>query len=861
VARHLVYTFTLITIRGTWQPGNIIRSYWDDVTESVAVTWEASAGSGESDTTLPFTLGVRNIDHYFTDHNYVFCDGTTGNYFIDDPNDFPYAEKVIQPSAFYCAGDYGIRHTMEWNDLLGVSHLIQIEERGYAGAVEPIVNAGASPATYRVNAEGEDRDYVILATEISFRIKTSSVNQYAHLYTEDPRKYRVKYLRSASLKWLGYIEPFLYSANYTKTPEIEITATCGLATLKDLDFRDYLGNDFRERKSVLKIITQILKQLDLDIELRCGINMYEANMPSTDADDPLAYTIVNPLIYYDTSKIDDDGHLPPKKCADFINGVLKEFRASIAQVNAKWVIFRREETVGNFDFREFDLEAAYLTEGTINDTVSYLKSATETTRLVWKGQSGHLDMIPGYGTFKIIQKLNKRKSLLPSSGFELWNVVPYLEGTEFFDGWNIEKTYGTELYWGHEVVEREDVSGVKFSSGAMFVQFQADPSENLGASYEEGVVSCINVPITVRSGRDTLKISFDYKLTSLLAKFPWIMVEYKVKIGSNYLTFDGKKWDWDSVDPGYIEFYADNYNEWQKYSNTVQLPDGYSSETEETLEFYLRLNNGGFSADDADFDVSNYLDDVVTVGKIGLKRVIYGQSVPENRYYYELEDSGDEATSYPDFIRAGDWAAGNKKGWRLVDTWNSAQAQFALYSISIDNVNIEYLPNGEAYPDENVISIVNSRNNKRTFELEILHGDLPTDIPCAANGYDSHYTISESETPEVDYEISSEWTRDGLDEAHQIQSVLLKSILVQRRKAAIRLTGQCKSDVILLPYSTVVDTMDNDRIYQVQGLEIDLKTNDHTIDIYELRDPEAAGNEVSPFNGAFDQQAFGLSFD
>lgn len=854
MARHIVYTYTHITPRAFPTivfEGDLRRVYWDDVAEAIVVTYESPGVIAEGDSTSDFDLGTVNIDYYITDHAYVFCDGTEGNYFESVPTGYPYAQKIIQPNALYCVGDYGSRHTIEWTDKLGVAHLIEIEERDYSGSVEPIVNHGASPASYRINADGEDRDYVILATELKIRIKPATPTQYAHLYTEDARKYRVKHFRAGTLVWLGYLDPFLYEAGYVKYPEIEISATCGLASLKELDLRDIMGDDFISRKSALRIITQILKKLDLDIELRIGINVYEANMASTDADDPLAYTIVNPLIYYDTNKIDENGKLQAKKCSDFINGVLKEFRACIAQVNAKWVIFRREETVSSFDFREFDLDAAYITEGTINP-VAYLKTSTQTTRLCWKNQSGHLQMNPSYGTFKIIQKLNKRKSLLPSHGFELWNVVPYLSGTEFFDGWNIEKTYGTELYWGHEVVERGD------SNGAMYVQFQADPTENLGASYEEGVISCVGIPITIRSGEDTIKIAFDYKLTSLLASFPWIMVEYKIKIGTNYLRYDG---EWVSSDPGYLEFYGDKYNEWQTFSKVVAVPEGYSSETEETLEFYIRLNNGGFSDDDTDYDVANYLDNVVTVGRTGLKRVIYGQSVPDSRYYYELE-KGDDATSYPDVIRAGDWASGsNEKVWRLVDTWDSAQALFALYSISIDNAIIEYLPNGEAYPEENVISIVNSVHNKRVFELEILHGDLPTDIPCAANGYDSHYTVSDSLTPEIDYEISSEWTRDGMDELTKIQSILLKSILVQRRKASIRLTGLCISDVVLLPYSSVVDTMDNDRIYQLQGVEIDLKTNDHTVDLYELRDPEAAGNEVNPFSGAFDPLAFGEPFD
>lgn len=745
---------------------------------------------------------------------------------------------------------FGVKYVAEWNDVNGVPHKVEILERNYAGSSSEVL-CSATPSMYRLNSDGEDRDQVIRASEFKLFIEAETESQYIDLYTEDSRFYQLKYYRDSGsgfeLKWIGYINPFLYSESYTKAPNgIEVIATDGLANLKDLNFLNESGINFYSRGSALSFISQILKKCDLDLNILSGINLYENSMPQTDADDPLMYTEVNPTIYFDVSEVDEDGNFETEDCAYVIENILKEFKASICQANGKWVIYRPEETRDEFDYREFDSNGVYVSNGTI-DPIVYLKGATETNRLVWQAQSGVLSMMPNYGKFIVRQVLNKKKSLLPSYGFEKHNIVQTGNPFQpFFDGWNISIQAGSEMTWGFEDVQREG------SNGAFYVAFGTNGYYS--APFKEVMLYTSNNPIQFKDG-DRIKISFDY-LIDVLYTFPWVMLQYKLKVGSYYLVSDGT---WNTSDLGFIDVYADKYNSFQTYETTVVSPGGITV-TESTVEFSLKINNNGYANTDDAYDIDSVLKIPVLGVSTGTRRIAYAQSggsyLPEGRYFYELE-SGDDAEDFPNIVHPSDWhVTTNPKVWVLKGKNDISQSAFGAKSILIDNTIVEYLPDGSPTPESQESIVTVNTNNKRTLVVEILQGDCPVNITNARFAYDSFFTY--------DGDPTETWKRDGLDEGDFIQRILLRGLISQYQKSARRLSGSLVSDIFMLPYSCLVETMDNDRLYQTQGLEIDLRLNTHTLDLYELKEVTASpgeGGNPSPFNGAFYPPAFNTNFD
>jgi hypothetical protein len=450
-------------------------------------------------------------------------------------------------------------------------------------------------------------------------------------------------------------------------------------------------------------------------------------------------------------------------------------------------------------------------------------------------------MMPSYGKFIVRQILNKKQSLLQSYSFEQWNIVDY-EGLEFFAGWNIVQTYGTGITYGHEEVDRDD------SKGAMYVRFSTlviDGVEVLGGGYKEALIYSLYNSCEFKAG-DLVKISFDYLIYMHSLPYAWMLIEYKIKIGSYYLNGNG---NWDTSDPGYLELYTSSYNGFQTHELIVRSPGITGTPVDGDIEFYIKVNNGGYADTDESTYGRTYLKAIdVSTNDVGLKRIIYDDTI---RGYYELV-LGDDAESIPDVIRPDNFATTtNEVVWKLQASNNGLSS---IGSILLDNVVVRYLPDGEETPEFQESIVTTNPNNPRTLEVEILQGDCPENITNAKNAYDSFLTNA------IGF-LTDSWTRDGISEADFLQRILLRSLISQGQRSCRRLQGRFISDLYMQPYSCVVETMDSNRLYQTQGLEIEFKEVTHTLDLYELRDVEAAGGVVTPFSNAFASSEFGASFD
>jgi hypothetical protein len=826
-----------------------------EFTGSPVITETSSSTVNDGAVTVTATSSNGSIKYGLTDFNFITEGQATGTF----SNLYSGTYTIYAKDSYGCAISttvtispttvYGTRYFCEWTDiLLQHDHKVEIEEQGYAGSSEEMEKAASSPATYKENSDGEDRNYVIRASEFRLRVMVQTNFQYVDLYTQDNRKYKFKYYRDEGagnvLRWVGFVDQYLYSESYKPTPyEMEIVATDGLASLKDLGFYDESANNFLVRDSQLSFISQILKKLGLGINIISGINEYEDSFTSGVTDDPLPQAYMNPMIYYNTSEIDDDGKFESESCAYVLENILKEYNAVICQADAKWVIYRPEETRASFPYREFTAEGVYSANGTI-DPIVYLKDKSQSNRIVWKDQSGHLSMIPSYGKFIVRQMLNKKQSLLQSYSFEEWNIVDN-EGLQFFAGWNIALTYGSGTTWGHEKTE----SG----RGAMYVKFNTttvDGVEVNGPGYKEALIYTVVNPIQYKHG-DAVKISFDYLLYAQYPPvFPWTLIEFKVKIGDYYLDVSG---NWNLQDNGYHEVYATSYNEFNTNEIIVRSPGVTTTETDADIEFYIRINNNGVSTADEDDYGLDYLRAIeVTTDDVGLKRIIYVEDgTISEKGFYELTLSND-AESLPDVVRPDNYAdVTNEVVWKLQKSNNGLAS---IGSVLIDNVIVRYLPDGAETPEFQESIVTTNPNNTKTLEVEILQGDCPTNITNAKNAYDSflHYSSFGF--------LTDAWVRDGFNESDFLQRILLKSLIAQSQTPSRRLQGNFLSDIYLKPYSCVVETMDSDRLYMTQALEIDFKDITHTLDLYELKDVEGDG-VVTPFNNAFSSAAFGTSFD
>lgn len=739
---------------------------------------------------------------------------------------------------------YSIRFFAEWQNRLVLNdHKIEIYERGYDGDPEEIKAAGFA-ATLKLNSSGDDRFSVIRPTELVFRAIDQENFKYVDLFAEDERQFLIKYFRDDGngyvLRWLGYLQPFLYSEPYIPQPyTVEITATDGLGNLKDFDFVDKSGNKFSQG-TYLTFICEALKKLDLDITLISGVNLFEDSMTQTSTDDPLEQASIATNIYYNNEGV-------AKKFDEVLKNILSELGAAISQADGKWIVFRPEETQGNFPYREFDLDGNYVTDDVI-DPLIYLKDRLESNRIVWKDKSGSLTILPSYGNFSVNQHLDKKPSLLPSYSFEANDLVTFGPDDVFFAGWNISINTANIAKWGFKAVDRGDSQGCLAIDFSYFAPFASLGEIRFSDPVYDEVVLYTTFAETDFESKDYIRLSFDFLVDSLDDINKWHPFKIKLKIGDYFLyqnvNTDGS-YGFTSSDNGYIPFTTDTFNKWDNFEMTVKAPR--STLDTGVIDFSMIISNGGADLDETELRALP----TTGVGSFATykKQIAYiNIDTTRVKAFYELVTVESTATeNFPDLILPDDFnSITNPIAWQLQGYNNGLVNAMAVL---IDNVVFEYLPNGITAPEEQASSVTTNPNNKRNLEIDMYHGDVPTNITNASHIYDSHIYVGVTPT--------NLWTRLGIAESEPLRNILLKSYITQFQKPSRQLNGTFVTDLYLLPYNCVVETMDDDRKYQVQGYEIDLTDNTTTAELLELKDSGAINN----FDDAFDKQAFGTSFN
>jgi hypothetical protein len=748
------------------------------------------------------------------------------------------------------ADSYGEKYFLEWTDFHGENnngfdHKIQIYQRSYSGAVSEL-RAGAAPIFFKVQADAEDKFKVIRATTLRFQVVALTEGQCREFFTEDDREYLIKHsLNSGAgyqVDWLGYINPFLYSEAYLKEPYyVDIEATCGLAQLKEIDFVDASGNNFKGTLSAMEIISGILKKLDLSINIRSGINLYENTFDQTDTDDPLKQA------YYDTSVYYTKGD--PEKCDVVLKNILQDYSAAISLADGKWIIWRPEEISEAFDYREFTSAGAYSSNGSIDPVLS-LSIPGDTDRVFWKDALQTLSTIKSYGTFEVVQKLIPKVSLLPSFSFEIEDLIPFGFGKVFFKGWNIAITNGGAT-WGWEEVSRGD------SLGALSIKFQNILDADGISRKNEVLLYTINNAFATFTSQDVVRFKFDYFINTNKTPREWMRIKYKIKIGDYYYnTLRSNLNAWTTTDVGYNELYTTSFNSWESIEVLIKDDNmGTFDFEDKEVQVYFIVDNQVVE----DYDDFDLMKAETTVDRFaGIRRIVKLDVPIAGTFFvfYELRENTEEEVGtilgHDMYLGQGaspdDWDVTNPKAWYLTSKIK-ADSLKPSNGILFDNVVVEVLPGGLEPQESITYTVINNPRNKQVYTLEIFHGDCPTTITNAKYAY-KNFIKDENGDP------TSAWTRDGFSESDLIQKILLRTLIAQFRKFSRRLIGNTMGDIYLKPYSVLTDSADSDRKYLVQSFEQQAKLNEYNVDLYELKDSEV----VSAFGRAFVRAEFGSAF-
>lgn len=196
---------------------------------------------------------------------------------------------------------------------------ISVLEQDFTGETTELVG-GSEPIIISYNNSEDFKFEPIIPSEAVIKlIFKDDTLSFQELWTSNERTFKVEYLIADSLEWTGFVIPSGFEYNLTGGRyEAELTASDGLSTLEGILFKTdnnelYGTQDLSYNNGFnfpfILVLTEILRKLDLGIDLWTLVDYYEQTMSelnsNTRESDPLAVSFVNVKTYInDTDRKD-----------------------------------------------------------------------------------------------------------------------------------------------------------------------------------------------------------------------------------------------------------------------------------------------------------------------------------------------------------------------------------------------------------------------------------------------------------------------------------------------------------------------------------------------------------------------------
>jgi len=781
---------------------------------SITITATSSGSVRYSLTNQPYSQ--------MTNTTGVFTGLGVGNYVVYAADSYSCraVAPIITLSIFY-----GVKYRQEYHDYYGRATRIDIGERSYSGAISDVIS-GSEPIELRLRGENGDMFDSVIAGELVQNIISQTNFQYLNLYTGDERKYQVIYYKDLGSGltelWRGFIKPALYQERYSRDTNypISLHSTDQLANLKDIDFLYDSGAKIIGNLTLLQIVTLCLLKTDLNLPIRCCLDIYESTMSTGATDDPLAQTTIDALTF--------DG----MNCSDVLSNILGAFGAGVRQYGGYWIIRRKAQESSTFNYRQYTYLGVYSSNGSMTIT---------TTAWKWVGQSQMLEIIGSRSAVEINQELRQNPYYYDNGGFE----------NDIVSGFVLVNN-GNSAYFN--IVNPGNQSGnaiIVFSDGVnptygndAYIQFGAKP--------------------LILDGSETLRFSFDFFPDSDVGKiYSFVKFKVSIRVGAQYLQGDGT---WGSNQ--WIEIVATDqqFNAWQTFETLVKAPTTGTTDT----DIRIMVGSGpGISPAGKTWYYANdaALQAVATTTlQRGYIAAIYEEaaisflpshSATKTRFY-RLQ-YGTDATASPDVLRPADYnAVTNTVIWKNV-TGVSFQAGEIDYSNSLppytkidgptgavrifDNVALQILPGGSPLPTAKVHTFVSNINNKNKYSKDFVVGDAPVDVISGANSYTNIFKTSGGTKTKV-------WKRTNTTEGLMLLPLLAKQIAEQTYTPKFKLTGTLMGTASgsgFFGFDTCLSEVSTGKKYTIAAMTIKDKLCAYDVELHQIIQ-ETANGVISEFS-------------
>lgn len=218
-----------------------------------------------------------------------------------------------------------------------------------SGTVESITTISKlmpNPVQLKQRGAGRNKTQIINGSELEFNFYSTAADagQFDSIFSADWKDYRISYYRDSTLIWQGYVLNDNFSKEFVATQyEIQLNAADGLATLKDIPYRDPdLNTVYEDRVLGIKIISRCLEHLGIDLDIKAQINTIHNTLMTT------SECVFNKVTHDNQRFIKvNDAREEVLSCHTVLEEILKLYSCRLSQIEGNWWIIADNETDSN----------------------------------------------------------------------------------------------------------------------------------------------------------------------------------------------------------------------------------------------------------------------------------------------------------------------------------------------------------------------------------------------------------------------------------------------------------------------------------------------------------------------------------
>lgn len=246
-----------------------------------------------------------------------------------------------------------------FKDIDEVEYLLEVYRTGYSTSYEIKYANGDDPVSlaYKGSGKGDWDNTFIQGKELVFKflIPRADLAIADDLLESQYKDWNVKLSKGAVVLFQGFLKPENMYKRFEVNPpyiEVELSATDGLAELKDVNFYQPFEDPETGTLLLLQVIQYALTPVGLELPFKIQLSTRETVNQAADTC-PLMQIRCNAKRFYDINK-DEEGlnrEIKPVKCWEAIEIVLKTFNCKLFQFNGYyWIVNQLELSSYTFGY-------------------------------------------------------------------------------------------------------------------------------------------------------------------------------------------------------------------------------------------------------------------------------------------------------------------------------------------------------------------------------------------------------------------------------------------------------------------------------------------------------------------------------